>query len=67
MEEGKPKFPLRWTHAPLAVMGFDFDKMTPYKQGVVCFSEKFPLIKINELLNRERDDKIMEAYLRECL
>jgi len=38
--EGKPKFPLRWTYAPLAVMGYDFNRMTPYERCMVCFLEK---------------------------
>lgn len=64
--DGEPKFPLCWTQNPLAMMGFKFEKMTPYKKGVVCFLEKFPLMDIYELLNREGDTKSLEAYLREC-
>jgi hypothetical protein len=65
--DGKPKFPLRWTHNPVAVMGYDFSKMSPYEQGVVHLLAKFPLINIHELLDREGDAVIMVAYLRECL
>jgi len=64
--DGNPKFPLQWTQTPLAVMGCDFAKMSPYKQCLVCFLEKFPLINIHELLNREGDVESMDAYFREC-
>lgn len=30
-------FPLCWMSTPVAVMGYDFDKMTPYEQGMVGF------------------------------
>jgi hypothetical protein len=39
--------------------------MTPYEQSLVCFLEKFPLINIHELLDREGDVRSMDAYLRE--
>jgi len=64
---GKPKFPLRWTSKPLAVMGYDFSKMMPYEKTLVCYLEKFPLMDIHELLNREGDVKCMDAYMRECI
>ena len=48
----EPKFPLSWTYAPAAVMGYDFDKMTPYEQDVVCFSEKMLLSDIYKLLDK---------------
>ena len=67
MVDGKPKFPLRWSNNPLAVMGYDFAKMSPYEQSLVCFLEKFPLINIHELLDREGDAKRMDAYMREWL
>jgi hypothetical protein len=55
--DGEPKFPLRWTRTPLAVMGLDFDRMAPYERYVVCYLEKFPLMDLHELLNREGDTK----------
>ena len=63
---GEPKFPLSWTYTPAAVMGFDFDKMTKYDQGVVCFLEKILLSDIHELLDKEGDADDLDAYLREC-
>jgi len=63
--DGKPKFLLRWADAPLAVMGYDFAKMRPYERCLVCFLEKFPLINIHELLDREGDIKSMDAYMCE--
>jgi len=50
----------------MAVMGFDFKKMTDHEQGVVCFMEKFPLINIHDMLDKEGDTKSLEDYLREC-
>lgn len=50
MVEGKPKFPLCWTIAPIAMMGYDFYKRAPYEQGMVFFLEKFLLMDIHELL-----------------
>jgi len=64
--DGEPKFPLSWTPAPAAEMGFDFDKMTPYEQGVVCFLEKMLLSDIHKLLNKEGDPDDLDAYLCEC-
>jgi len=65
MVEGKPKFPLCWTSALIVVIGYDFNKMTPYEQGMVCFLEKLLLMDIHELLDREGDSKSLEACLRE--
>jgi len=48
--DGELRFPLCWASAPIAVMGFDFDKMTPYKQGVVGFLERMLFMDIHELL-----------------
>jgi hypothetical protein len=67
MVDGETKFPLCWTRNPLAVMGFNVEKMMPYEKGMVCFLEKFPLMDIHELLDREGDVKNLEAYLCECL
>ena len=66
MVNGQPKFPLRWTYNLVVVMSYDFKKMTEYEQGVVCFLEKFPLINIYDLLDKEGDTKSLEDYLREC-
>lgn len=65
--EGEPKFPLSWTFSPAAVMGYGFDKMSPYEQGVVCFLDKMFLTDIRKLLDKEGDPKDLDAYLRECL
>jgi hypothetical protein len=64
---GEPKFPLRWTSAPLAVKGYDLDAMSPYEHELTQFLEKVPLTNIHDLLNREGDVVRMAAYLRECL
>lgn len=64
--DGKPKFPLRWTSDPVAVKGFDYDKMSSYEQALVCFLEKFSLLNIHELLDREGDCKRLDGFLREC-
>ena len=50
----------------MTVMGYDFNKLTPYEKGMVCFLEKFPLINIHDLLNREGDVKSLKDYLCEC-
>jgi hypothetical protein len=63
---GEPKFPLRWTSAPLAVRGYDVDAMSPYEYELTQFLEKVPLTNIHDLLNREGDVVRMAAYLREC-
>jgi len=55
--DGELKFPLCWTSAPAAVMGYDFGKMTPYEQGAMCFLEKMLLTDICDLPNKERDSK----------
>jgi len=48
-------------------MGYDFSKMKPYEQVVMCFLEKMLIMDIHELLDREGDSKSLKAYLRECL
>jgi hypothetical protein len=63
---GEPKFPLRWTGAPLGVKGYDLDVMSPYEYELAQFLEKVPLTNIHDLLNREGDVVRMAAYLREC-
>jgi hypothetical protein len=65
--DGETKFPLYWTLNSIAMMGLDFGKMTPYEKSLVWFLERFPLLDIHELLDRESDVQNMEAYLRECL
>jgi len=66
--DGKPKFPLRWTRTPIAVQGYDFNKMSPYKKAVVCFLEKFPLMDLHNLLNRETDAKsLKEISMHICI
>jgi len=65
--EGKPKFPLSWTFDPAAVMSYDFKRMTPYEQGVLCFLEKMTYSDIHQLLEKEGDLLDLDAYLRECL
>jgi hypothetical protein len=67
MMAGNPKFPLRWTKDPLAVKGYDLNKMSPYEQKLVQFLETVPLTNIHELLNREGDAVRLAAYLCECL
>jgi hypothetical protein len=57
---------LSWTPAPATVTGYDFDKMTPYKQDVVCFLDKMLLSNIRKLLDKEGDPDDLDAYLREC-
>jgi len=52
MVKGKPKFPLSWISASFGVMGYDFNKMMPYEQSMVCFLEKFLPTDIHVLLNR---------------
>jgi hypothetical protein len=64
---GVPKFPLRWTNAPLAVKGYDLDVMSSYERKLMYFLEEAPLTNIHELLNREGDVVRFNAYLRECL
>lgn len=46
-------------------MGFDFDKMTPYEQGMVGFLERMLLMDIHGLLNKKGDPMSLELYLRE--
>ncbi len=66
----KPKFPLCWTSNPVAVGGYDFEKMSSYEQALVCFLENFSLINIDKLLvfdmDGDGDRKCMDAYLGEC-
>jgi hypothetical protein len=62
---GVLRFSLCWTSAPISVMGFDFDKMTPYEHGTVDFLERMLLIDIHELLNKWGDPNSLELYLRE--
>jgi hypothetical protein len=64
---GVPKFPLRWTSAPLALKGYDLDVMSPYERKLMHLLEEAPLTNIHELLNREGDVVRLNAYLRECL
>jgi len=49
------------------MIGYDFNKKTPYDQDMVCFLEKLLLMDIHEILNKEGDSKSLEVYLRECL
>lgn len=37
---GEVRFPLGWTPNPLAVSGYDYQKMTPYEHGVVGFLDR---------------------------
>jgi hypothetical protein len=67
MVDGEAKFPLNWTLNPITVTCSDFWKMMSYEKSLVCFLERFPLLDIHELLDRESDVQNMEAYLRECL
>jgi hypothetical protein len=39
MVDGKPKFPLCWTNAPVAVMGYEFIKMAIRAGYGVFFGE----------------------------
>lgn len=64
--EGVPKFPLSWTTTPAAIMLYDFDKMTPYEKGIICFLEKLLLSDIHKLLDKEGDQDDLSAYLCEC-
>jgi hypothetical protein len=66
MVEEKPKYPLFLTSSPVVVMGYEFKKMSLYEQGIVCFLDKFLLMNIHKLMNREGDSKSLDAYLREC-
>lgn len=65
--DGELRFPLCWTSAPVVVMGFDSNKMTPYEQGIMDFLEKMSLMDIHELLNKEVDSESLELYLSEYL
>jgi hypothetical protein len=47
-------------------MGYEFDKMTPYEQGMVYFLDKMLLSDIHKLLDKEGDPKDLDAYLRKC-
>jgi hypothetical protein len=63
--DGELKFLLSWTSAPLYVGGYDFDKMTPYEQGVFGFLDQMLITDILKLLNKEGDSEDLELYLRE--
>ncbi|KEH15510.1 hypothetical protein MTR_0909s0020 [Medicago truncatula] len=60
---GEVRFPLGWTSNPLAVSGYDYQKMTPYEQGVVGFLDRMLHTDIQKLLNKEGDSEDLELYL----
>jgi hypothetical protein len=62
---GELRFPLCWTSAPVAVLGYDFQKMMPYEQGVVGFLDKMLLFDIHQLLKKVGDSEILGLYLCE--
>ncbi|RHN51389.1 hypothetical protein MtrunA17_Chr6g0468031 [Medicago truncatula] len=61
--EGELRFPLGWTATPLAVSGYDYQKMIPYEQGVVGFLDRMLHTDIRKLLNKEGDLEDLELYL----
>ncbi|RHN40827.1 hypothetical protein MtrunA17_Chr8g0359141 [Medicago truncatula] len=63
--EGEVRFPIGWTATPLAVSGYDYQKMTPYEQEVVGFLDRMLHTDIRKLLNKEGDSEDLELYLRE--
>lgn len=60
-------FPLGWTTNPLAVSGYDYNKMTPYEQGVVGFLDRMLHTDLWKILNKEGDSEDLELYLREFI
>jgi len=63
--DGDLKFPLSWTSSPWGIGGYDYKKMSAYKQGVVGFLDRMKLTDIHILLNKETDSEDLELYLRE--
>ncbi|AES76998.2 hypothetical protein MTR_6g090350 [Medicago truncatula] len=60
---GELRFPLGWTATPLVVSGYDYQKMTPYEQGVVGFLHRMLHTDIRKLLNKEGDSEDLELYI----
>lgn len=62
-EDNTHMFPIYWTSEPLAIIGYDLDKLSETKNKVVDLLEQFSIMGVRYLLTYKRDLSTLMVFL----
>jgi len=62
-DDGKPLFPLYWSHDPRPIKEVDETRLPPHEFCIVQFLKKLPALSTIKILAAQNDPKAMDAYL----